>query len=131
MSNFAAGASCFLSSVHKNKLFVPNPTTERGYFTNVNLHPKENKIIYPAGKYIVIRNLDDPADTFIYRGHAQPTTVAKFSTNGFWIASGDVSGKVRVWSYDNEQHLLKIEISAFSGPIKVCHRLASITEFID
>ena len=35
------------------------------------------------GKYIVVRNLDNPADTFIYRGHAAPTTVAKFSPNGF------------------------------------------------
>ena len=53
----------------------------------VNFHPKENKIIYPSNKYIVIRNLDDPSDTFVYRGHGFPTTVAKFSSNGFWVAS--------------------------------------------
>ena len=73
---------------------APNPTSERGVSTVINAHPKENKIIYPSGKYIVVRNLDNPGDCFIYRGHAHPTTVARFSPNGFWIASGDTSGKV-------------------------------------
>ena len=31
----------------------------------------------------MVKNLDNPADTFVYRGHAAPTTVAKFSPNGF------------------------------------------------
>jgi hypothetical protein len=88
-------SNCFLSSEFVQNLFGPNPTTERGASSNVNAHPKENKIIYPSGKYIVVRNLDNPAASFIYRGHAHPTTVAKFSPNGFWVASGDISGKVR------------------------------------
>lgn len=65
-----------------------------------------------------MRNLDDPNDCFIYRGHAHPTTVAKWSPNGFWVASGDSAGKVRVWSWDNPEHLLKIEIPVFSGPVQ-------------
>ena len=96
-----AGANCFLSSELKAKLLAPSPTTERGFSQVVNFHPTENKIIYPSNKYIIIRNLDDPSDSFVYRGHANNTTVAKFSTNGFWVASADRSGKVRVWSWDN------------------------------
>jgi hypothetical protein len=72
----------------------PNPTTVRGASVTVNVHPKENRIIYPSGKFIVVRSLDDPNDCFIYRGHAFPTTVAKFSPNGYWVASADTSGKV-------------------------------------
>lgn len=111
-------ATTFLSSQFLANKFAPNPSTERGVPLVINAHPKENKIIYPSGKYIIVRNLDDPNDTFIYRGHATTTTVAKFSPNGFWVASGDSSGKVKVWSWDNPEHLLKIEIPAFSGPVQ-------------
>ncbi|KUF90143.1 hypothetical protein AM588_10004669 [Phytophthora nicotianae] len=84
----------------------------------LGIHPKEPKLIYCSGKLVVVRNLDDPSDTFVYKGHNEPTTVAKFSPNGYWVASGDVSGKVRVWSYDNPEHTLKLEIPVFAGEIK-------------
>ncbi|KUF93709.1 66 kDa stress protein [Phytophthora nicotianae] len=96
----------------------PNPTTNRGAPSVLGIHPKEPKLIYCSGKLVVVRNLDDPSDTFVYKGHNEPTTVAKFSPNGYWVASGDVSGKVRVWSYDNPEHTLKLEIPVFAGEIK-------------
>ncbi|GAB9464547.1 Wd40 repeat stress protein/actin interacting protein [Globisporangium polare] len=96
----------------------PNPTTTRGAPTVLSVHPKEPKIIYCSGKLVIVRNLDDPTDTFVYRGHNEQTTVAKFSPSGYWVASGDVSGKVRVWSYDNPEHTLKIEVPVFAGEIK-------------
>lgn len=74
-------------------------------------------IIYPSGKFIIVRNLNDPADSFIYRGHGHTTTVAKFSPNGFWVASADVSGKVRVWAWDNPEHLTKLETSVFAARV--------------
>jgi len=61
--------------------------------------------------------LEDPGASFIYRGHASITTVAKFSPNGYWVASADVSGKVRVWSWDSPEHLLKMESSVFAAKI--------------
>lgn len=45
---------------------------------------------YYSGKYIVVKNINDPSDCFIYRGHSQPTTVAKFSPNGYWVASAGI-----------------------------------------
>jgi hypothetical protein len=30
----------------------------------------------------------------------------------------DVSGKLRVWSWDNPEHLMKLELPVFSGAIK-------------
>jgi WD40 repeat protein len=74
-------------------------------------------IIYPSGKYIVVKNVNNPSDSFVYRGHSFPATVAKFSPSGFWVASADTSGKLKVWSWDHPEHLLKLETSVFSGPI--------------
>jgi WD repeat-containing protein 1 (actin-interacting protein 1) len=59
----------------------------------------------------VVRNIENPNDCFIYRGHAHKTTVAKFSPSGFWVCSADISGKVKVWAWDNPEHLTKLETS--------------------
>lgn len=45
------------------------------------------------------------------------TTVAKFSPNGYWVASADIGGKVRIWSWDHPEHLLKLETPVFGGPV--------------
>lgn len=74
--------------------WAPNPSTERGDSFHLGTHPKESKIIYPSGKFIVVRDVKNPADCFVYRGHNSKTTVAKFSPNGFWVASADITGKV-------------------------------------
>lgn len=117
MSGFSAGANAFLNSPYKERLFAPNPATERGAATIVNAHPKEPRIIYPSGKFVVVRNVMDPGDSFIYRGHAFPVTVAKFSPNGYWVASADEGGKIRVWSWDNPEHLTKLEATGLGGGI--------------
>lgn len=74
-------------------------------------------IIYPSSKYIVVRNINDPGASFIYRGHSAVTTVAKFSPNGYWVASADVTGKIKVWSWDNPEHLTKMESGVFASKI--------------
>jgi WD40 repeat protein len=66
---------------------------------------------------VIVKNYMNPSECFIYRGHSANPTVAKFSPNGFWIASGDAAGKVRVWSWDNPEHLTKLECPVFSGQI--------------
>ena len=50
-----------------------------------------------SGKSIFVRSIDDPASCKQYVGHTAQTTVARFSPSGFYIASGDVTGTVRVW----------------------------------
>lgn len=44
--------------------------------------------------------------------------VAKYSPSGFYIASGDASGKIRIWDTVNKEHLLKNEFQPIGGPIK-------------
>lgn len=44
--------------------------------------------------------------------------VAKYAPSGFYIASGDVSGKLRIWDTTQREHLLKYEYQPFAGKIK-------------
>ncbi|CAK4074913.1 unnamed protein product [Aphanomyces euteiches] len=107
-----------IPSPNLKSTFSPHPTTSRGSPTVLSVHPKEPKIIYCTGKLVIVRDLANPVDCFIYRGHNDTTTVAKFSPSGYWVASADVSGKIRVWSWDNPEHTLKVEIPVFAGEVK-------------
>jgi WD40 repeat protein len=95
----------------------PFPLTERGVPSIIHGHPKEPRIIYASRASVVMRHLNDPSDTFVYHGHQSSVTVAKFSPSGCWVASADESGKVRVWAWDNPEHILKVEVPAFAGRI--------------
>mmetsp|Transcript_28316 Transcript_28316/g.84777 ORF Transcript_28316/g.84777 Transcript_28316/m.84777 type:complete len:609 (+) Transcript_28316:152-1978(+) len=97
---------------------VPGPSMERGHALNVHAHPKEKKLVYPFGKYVVVRSLDDAGDNFVYRGHKYPVGAAAFAPNGYWVASGDEAGFLRVWSWDHPEHLLKVEVQVFAGAVK-------------
>lgn len=89
----------------------PNPSTERGDNFHLAAHPQEPKIIYPSGKFIVVRDMSNPADCFVYRGHNAKTTVAKFSPNGFWVASADITGKVSAYDIKSPLHVNIISLS--------------------
>lgn len=58
---------------------------------------KGERITYATNKSIFVRYIDDPAVSKQYTAHTAQTTVARFSPSGFYIASGDVTGSVRVW----------------------------------
>uniref|UniRef100_A0A6S8ZI71 Anaphase-promoting complex subunit 4 WD40 domain-containing protein n=2 Tax=Ditylum brightwellii TaxID=49249 RepID=A0A6S8ZI71_9STRA len=94
---------------------------------------KSGMVMYASGRLIVIRELDDlelggcggteekkrKVKAFVYRGHTAQVTAAKFSESGCYVASGDIRGRLRVWSYDNEEHLCKLELpTALAGPIR-------------
>lgn len=44
-----------------------------------------------------MRSIDNPSISKHYTAHTAQTSVARFSPSGFYIASGDVTGSVRVW----------------------------------
>ncbi|PKA54126.1 Notchless protein like [Apostasia shenzhenica] len=68
------------------------PSTERGRGILIAGDPKSDAIAYCNGRAVVIRRLTAPMEVLIYGEHAYPATVARFSPNGEWIASADVSG---------------------------------------
>ena len=70
-----------------------------------------------SSKSVFLRSIDNPSLSVQYTQHTQQPTVAKFSPSGYYVASGDVSGKVRVWDCVGEDQVLKGEFPIISGPI--------------
>ncbi|KAI9088638.1 hypothetical protein K1719_029752 [Acacia pycnantha] len=92
------------------------PSTERGRGILISGDPKTNNILYCTGRSVIIRNLDNPLQVSVYGEHGYPVTVARYSPNGEWIASADVSGTVRIWGTHND-FVLKNEFRVLSGRI--------------
>ncbi|KAK8587166.1 hypothetical protein V6N12_021676 [Hibiscus sabdariffa] len=92
------------------------PSTERGRGILISGDPKSNKVLYTNGRSVIILDLNNPLNVSVYGEHAYPATVARFSPNGEWIASADVSGTVRIWGAHND-HVLKKEFKVLSGRI--------------
>jgi len=119
MSDFANSANVFLNNEMCTGIFAPNPSTARGSGVHMTCHPREpNLVVYASGRSIVVKDLTAPKKSFVYRGHNAQTTVAKFAPSGMFVASGDVSGKVRVWSWTHAEKLLKVEVQVFAGPVR-------------
>ncbi|MQM10780.1 hypothetical protein Taro_043678 [Colocasia esculenta] len=92
------------------------PTTERGRGILISGDPKTDTIAYCNGRSVIIRRLDRPLEVSVYGEHAYPATIARFSPNGEWVASADVSGTVRIWGRHGDR-ALKNEFRVLSGRI--------------
>ncbi|KAJ2901752.1 putative WD repeat-containing protein C9G1.05 [Zalerion maritima] len=84
-------------SITIEKIISASPATTRGQSTQLSCDPKGERIAYASGKSIFLRSIDDPSASKQYAGHTAQTTVARFSPSGFYVASGDASGAVKVW----------------------------------
>jgi len=102
-------------SFTKVALYPANPTTVRGAYTK--LSASKEKIVYTNGKAVFIRDIANPALGITYSGHVQNTTVARVSPTGYYCASADASGTVRVWGLVGEDQALKGEYNVISGKI--------------
>ncbi|KAJ2934186.1 hypothetical protein H1R20_g2912, partial [Candolleomyces eurysporus] len=96
-------------------LYPANPATTRGSSTKLSSH--KDKVVYATGRTVIIRDLKNPALTRSYAGHIQNTTVARISPSGFYCASADAVGNVRVWDTVGEDQALKAEYRVLSGRI--------------
>jgi len=93
------------------------PATTRGKPLHLGPDPKGNNFVYTCGSGVFIRNLRNPIQTEMYTEHSFPTTVGRYAPSGFYIASGDVSGTLRIWDTTQKEHILKIEFKVLAGPI--------------
>ncbi|KAF2230418.1 WD40 repeat-like protein [Viridothelium virens] len=84
-------------SIFSDAIWAASPTATRGSPTVLSSDSKGERITYASNKSIFVRNIDDPAISRQYTQHTTQTTVARFSPSGFYVASGDVSGSVRIW----------------------------------
>ena len=94
------------------------PRTARGAFTILGGDPKGKNFLYVNGNSVFIRNIENPLECDVYTEHSYPVYVAKYSPSGFYIASADQTGKVRIWDTTNKEHILKNEFQPLSGCIK-------------
>ncbi|KAG5972008.1 hypothetical protein E4U55_000957 [Claviceps digitariae] len=93
-------------SITLNRILAAAPATTRGQPTQLSADSKGQRIAYASGKSIFVRSIDNPSDCKEFTGHTAATTVARFSPNGFKVASGDASGMLRVWEPDNIERTL-------------------------
>lgn len=75
-------------------------------------------MVYACNTQVIMRDLKDQLKVRIYPGHSQQVTVAKYSPSGYYVASGDIAGNLRIWATDNEDMTSKLEIRPISGPIR-------------
>uniref|UniRef100_A0ACD5TQ75 Uncharacterized protein n=1 Tax=Avena sativa TaxID=4498 RepID=A0ACD5TQ75_AVESA len=99
-----------------HETYACSPATERGRGILLGGDPKTDTIVYCAGRSVIFRRLDAPLDAWAYTDHAYPTTVARISPNGEWVASADASGCVRVWGRYGDR-ALKAEFRPISGRV--------------
>ncbi|KAI5117164.1 hypothetical protein M0805_001022 [Coniferiporia weirii] len=97
-------------------LFPCNPNTTRGASTKLHIS-KDNKLVYGNGSTVIIHDLKGKSITKAYSGHSRNVTVARFSPTGYYCASADVEGTVRVWDTVGEENILKGEYRAISGRV--------------
>ncbi|KAI9217823.1 WD40-repeat-containing domain protein [Blastocladiella britannica] len=94
------------------------PATTRGQSVNLDAHPKGTSFLYSNGRTIVIRDLAHPEIASEYVGHSHAVGVARYSPSGYYIASGDVRGNVRIWDATQPEQILKAEYPILSGAIR-------------
>ncbi|KAF7513201.1 hypothetical protein GJ744_010597 [Endocarpon pusillum] len=105
-------------SIKNEAIYAALPSTTRGQPTQLSVDSKGERLAYASGKSIFIRSIDNPAQASQYTQHTTPTTVARFSPSGFYCASGDSAGIVRVWDCSpNGSGLTKGEYAIISGRI--------------
>ncbi|XP_048389488.2 WD repeat-containing protein 1 [Stegostoma tigrinum] len=101
-----------------SKVFACLPQMERGVSKVLGGDPKGINFLYTNNKSVIIRNIDNPEIADVYTEHAHQVQVAQYAPSGFYIASGDTSGKIRIWDTTQKEHLLKYEYQPFAGAIK-------------
>ncbi|KAJ3475494.1 hypothetical protein NLI96_g11802 [Meripilus lineatus] len=102
-------------SFKRTALYPVNPITARGEGTK--LSSSKDKIAYANGRTVIIRDLKNPGADIAYSGHIQNATVARISPSGYYCASGDSAGNIRVWDTVGEEQVLKAEYRVISGRV--------------
>lgn len=107
-----------MSGFSSRHTFATLPRTQRGQPIVLGGDPKGKNFLYTNGNSVIIRDIANPAFSDSYTEHSTQTTVAKYSPSGFYIASGDLSGKIRIWDTTQREHILKNEFQPIAGVIK-------------
>lgn len=104
-------------SIELKEIKVGNPSTKRAFTTHLSYDKSKNRLIYPSGKCVVLRSLDENGESWIFTGHKYPVSVAKISPSGYYVASGDDAGNVLIWDCSQPEMILKNEFKILSNRI--------------
>ncbi|KAG0037844.1 hypothetical protein BGZ82_001702 [Podila clonocystis] len=104
-------------SAVRSSIYAAAPATTRGQGVHLDADPKCENFVYTNGKSVFIRNIAKPEIAKEYTQHSCNVTVAKFAPSGYYIASGDERGNVRVWDTVGDEQILKLETKPISGKI--------------
>ncbi|RLV95205.1 Actin-interacting protein 1 [Spathaspora sp. JA1] len=114
-------------SIKPIAITVPQPSTSRGTASHISYDSVNQRLAYVNGKSIIVRPVDfkSSAPVICFSKHIHNTTAVSFSPSGFYIASGDESGQIKIWdtsiSDDTtkfEQPTIKSEFQIMAGPIR-------------
>ena len=78
---------------------------------------KGDRVVYCNSRSVFLLSLSGSSPNIAYSQHAKDTTVAKVSPTGYYVASADVSGTVRIWDIAGDEQILKNEVKALGGRI--------------
>lgn len=99
-------------------LLPGNPATTRAQSTKISADPKGEKVVYCQNRTVFIRSITNPSKPALaYSQHTQPTTVARISPTGYYCASADQAGNVRVWDLVGDEQIIKSEVKVIAGRI--------------
>ncbi|KAG0334913.1 hypothetical protein BG000_007944 [Podila horticola] len=104
-------------SAVRSSIYAAAPAATRGQGVHLDADPKGENLVYTNGKTVYIRNIAKPEIAKEYTQHSCNVTVAKFAPSGYYIASGDERGNVRVWDTVGDEQILKLETKPISGRI--------------
>lgn len=93
---------------------APLPIVERGFGRHLYACQKSDRFIYTNGKTVVLRSFANPETATVFTQHKFNATVAQFSPNGEWVASGDAGGGVLVWGVKNGNIKNEASVSSMS-----------------
>lgn len=117
-------------SYQQLSVLAANPNGERGSAAKLAYHAQTNQLLYPRGRTLILRSLGTPPPTLsgpikfaqphtsTYVEHAHPITAVSISPTGYYAATGDAQGTVRVWDLVAGDKVLKLEQKALSGTVK-------------
>lgn len=98
-------------------IWAAQPSTTRGIAIHLSYDKKSDRIAYASGRSVFLRSVSKPEECVQYVNHTAATTVAKFAPSGFYVASGDEDGFVKVWDAVGEDMVTKGEYQVISGRI--------------
>ncbi|KAJ1017998.1 hypothetical protein NDA13_006606 [Ustilago tritici] len=99
-------------------VYAGNPATVRGQSTKISADPKGEKVVYCQNRTVFVRSISDPCKPALaYSQHTQPTTVARISPAGYYCASADQAGNVRVWDLVGDEQIIKSQVKVIAGRI--------------